>query len=43
MAAVDLLDDFKVARKQSAEERDRPLFQGLGHQRVIGIGEGLGG
>ena len=43
MAAVDLFDDFQMARQQSAEEADGPLFKSFGHQRVIGVGERLRG
>ena len=41
VSAVDFFDDFQMARKQSTEERDRPLFKSLGHQRVVSVGEGL--
>ena len=43
VAAVDLVDDLEVARQQRAEERDGPLFQRLGHERVIGVGERVRG
>ena len=39
MAAVDLVDDLKMARQQRAEETERPLLQGFGQKRVIGVGE----
>ena len=43
VAAVDLIDDFKMARQQGAEEAQRPLLQSLRHQGVVGIGHGMRG
>ena len=37
--AVDLVDDLQVPREQGLEQLDRPLLQGLGQQRVVGVGE----
>ena len=37
-AAIDLEDDLQVPRQQRAEERERPLLQRFGQQRVIGVG-----
>ncbi len=42
-AAVDLVDDLDVARQHSGEQGQRPLFQGLGQQGVVGVGERLFG
>jgi len=39
-AVVDLVDDLQVARQHALEQRHRPGFQRLGHQRVVGVGEG---
>ena len=35
--AVDLFDDFKMTRKQGAEEANGPLFKSLGHEGVVGV------
>ena len=37
---VDLVDDLEVARQKLFEEADRPGLERLGHQRVVGVGEG---
>ena len=39
-AAVDLVDDLQVARQQHLEPAQRPFFQRLGQQRVVGVGQG---
>ena len=36
-APVDLVDDFEVAREEAAEQRQRPLLEGLGEQRVVRV------
>ena len=41
--AVDLLDDLVNTRKQLREQIDRPFFQRLCHNRMVGIGTGLCG
>ena len=41
IAAVDLLDEHVEARQEVAEGVNRPLLQGLGHDRVVGEGDGL--
>ncbi len=38
-AAVDLEDDFQVARQQQLEPRQRPFLERLGQQRVVGVGQ----
>ena len=38
---VDPENDFQVARQHVLHQRDRPGFQRLGHQGVVGVGEGL--
>ena len=38
-AAVDLIDDLEVSGKHHFKEADRPLFQGLGQQRMVGVGQ----
>ena len=38
-AAVHLVDDLEVPGQADLEEGDRPGLQGLGQQRVIGVGE----
>ncbi len=38
-AAIDLVDDFQVPRHDQLEHFDRPLFERLGQERVIGVGE----
>ena len=42
-SAVDLIDDLHMARQQPLHQRDRPALQRLGQQRVIGIGDRVGG
>ena len=39
-APVDLVDDLQVPRQHVSEERQRPFFQGLRQQGVVGVGEG---
>jgi hypothetical protein len=39
--AVDLIDDLQVPRQQLAEHGQRPGFQGLRQQGVIGVADGL--
>ena len=39
-APVDLVDDLEVARQHRAEQRQRPLLERLGQQRVVRVGEG---
>src|SRR5262245_38116280 len=39
-AAVDLVDDFELAREHDLEPRYWPPFQGLGQQGVIRVGQG---
>ena len=41
--AVDLVDDLQVPREQRLEQLDRPLLQGLGQQRVVGVRQGADG
>ena len=41
--AVDLLDDLVYTRKQAGEQLDRPFFQCLGHDGMVGVGHGLCG
>ena len=36
---INLVDDFKMAWQQAAEERDRPALKGLRHEGVVGIGK----
>ena len=43
MQLVDLVDDLHVARQQPLHQRHRPAFQRLGQQRVVGVGDGVGG
>ena len=38
-AAVDLVDDFELARQHHLEPGQRPLLQRLGQQRVVRVGE----
>lgn len=38
-ASVDLADELKMARRQAAEQPDIPALQGIGHQRMVGVGE----
>ena len=38
--AVDFGDDLHDAREDLLENRGRPRFQGLGENRVVGVGEG---
>ena len=38
---VDLVDDLHDARQHAAEHLDGPALEGLGQQRVVGVGEGL--
>ncbi len=40
-AAVDLVDDLHVPRQQRFEQRNRPGLERLGHQRVVGVADGL--
>ena len=42
-AAVDLLHNLVYTGQQSGEQLNRPLFQGLRHDGVVGVGAGLGG
>ncbi len=42
VAAVDLVDVHVGARDQATEGLDGPLLQRLGHDRVVGVGDGLG-
>ena len=39
-AAVDLVDDLEVPRQELAEERQRPLLERLGQQRVVRVAAG---
>ena len=41
-SAVDLLNDLIYTGKQSGEKLDRPLFQRLCHDRMVGVRAGLG-
>ena len=41
IAAVDLLDEHVGAGQQVAERADGPLLQRLGHDRVVGVRDGL--
>ena len=38
-AAIDLVDDLQQPRADQLEEAHRPLFQRLGQQRVVGVGQ----
>ena len=40
MRGVDAVDDLQVPRQQPLEQLDRPAFQRLRQQRVVGVGEG---
>lgn len=40
---VDHVDDLQVAGQEVLEERNRPLFEGLGKNGVVGVRENLGG
>ena len=42
-AAVDLVDDFEVARDEELEQLDRPLLECFGKQGVVGVGKGAHG
>ncbi len=42
-AAVDLVDDLEQPGHDHLEEADRPGLEGLGHQRVVGVGQGAPG
>ena len=39
-AAVDFVDDLEVAGQDALEEGDRPAFESLGHEGVVGVAEG---
>ena len=39
-APVDLVDDLKLSRQHLLEIAQRPFFQRLGQQRVVGVGQG---
>jgi len=41
-AAVDFLDDLVYTRKQSGEQLDRPFLKCLGHDGMVGVGNGFG-
>ncbi len=41
-AVVDLVDDLQVARQHALEQGHGPGFQRLGHEGVVGVGEGAG-
>mmetsp|Transcript_8293 Transcript_8293/g.24906 ORF Transcript_8293/g.24906 Transcript_8293/m.24906 type:complete len:264 (+) Transcript_8293:581-1372(+) len=43
MATVDLVDDLHVPRQETLHQRDGPLLQSLRQDRVVGVGEDLGG
>ena len=38
-AAIDLVDDIQMARQQRLEPGERPFFQRLGQQCMIGVGQ----
>src|SRR5207253_55814 len=40
-ATVDLVDNLQVPRQHQLEQLHRPLLQGFGQQRVVGIGKRL--
>ncbi len=42
-AAVDLIDDLKMARQDAAEKRHRPLFEGLREEGVVRVAEAPAG
>ncbi len=42
-AAVDFVNNLKMARKQMSHEIHRPLLQGLGQDGVVGVRHGLSG
>ena len=42
MARIDLIDDLKMAGKDSFQEVDRPTFQGLRQEGVVCVGKGIG-
>src|SRR5262245_38145454 len=37
--AIDLVNNFEMARNQRFEQLDRPLLQSLGQQGVVGVSE----
>ena len=39
-APVDLVDDLQVPGQEGLEQLDRPLLQGLGQERVVGVRQG---
>ncbi|MNL68209.1 hypothetical protein D3C87_1929020 [compost metagenome] len=40
-ARVDFQDDLEMARQHPGKQRQRPLLQRLGQQRVVGVGKGI--
>lgn len=40
-ALVDLIDDLEMPGQQRLQEVHRPALQGLGQDRVVGVGAGL--
>ena len=42
MPGVDLVDDLKVAGKNTLQHVDGPAFQGLREEGVVGVGKGPG-
>ena len=38
---IDFEDDFQMPRQQAAEQIQRPFLQGLGQQRMAGVGKRL--
>ena len=40
-ARVDLENDLEMSRQHLVEEADVPFLEGLGHERVVGVGENL--
>ena len=43
LALVDLVDDLQVAGQQPGDQVQGPLLEGLGHEGVVGVGEGTDG
>src|SRR5207302_1381974 len=42
-AAVDLVNDLQVPWQHALQQADRPDFQRLRHERVVGVAAGRGG
>src|SRR5271168_4824477 len=42
-AGIDLVDYLQMTRKRFLEDSQRPLFQRLGQESVVGVSEGVAG